>query len=152
VSGDVYIYFYPPTTLPSNVVIVKNAPAITGTAMAPEIEVKSNPYQIVHSYEQFSQIGYRIDQDAYVTVKLLPPGISDTNSSQAVTVVNNQLTAANNGSGQPIDHIVEWTGYNVADTNNILISAEGDYTFIIQAISVQTGSTATWRGAIRLYQ
>src|SRR5687768_1420753 len=78
-------------------------PAIMGTGASPNVEVKSNPYRIFHIYEQLSQITYRLDQDSYVTVKLLPPGVSDPASQQAIVITNNELQSAQSG-GQPVDH------------------------------------------------
>ena len=124
---------------------------ITGTGASPNIEVKSNPYKVTHSYEQISSITYRVDQDSYVTVKLLPPGISDSASPQAIVLVNNELKNALNG-GSPMDHAAEWTGYDPMDTNDILVSGEGTYTFAIQATSAVTGATSLYRGALQLYQ
>ena len=151
VEGNVSVYFYPPVTLPDHLVIIHNDTVITGTGAAPDIEVKSNPYRVTHSYDQFSQIAYRIDQDAYITVRMLPPGVNDVNSAEAITVVDNVLTSALDAGNQPQDHIVEWTGYDAADTNNILVSDEGDYTFVILATGEQTGVTSTYRGIVQLY-
>lgn len=152
VSGTCAIYFDPPLYMKSNSVIVRGTtPKVTGTGASPSIEVKSNPYRITHSYEHISQITYRVDQDSYVTVKLLPPGVSDPASPQAIVITNNELTYAQSG-GQPADHVVEWKGYEDMDTNDILVSEEGSYTFAIQATGVTTGRTALYRGALQLWQ
>jgi hypothetical protein len=84
-------------------------------------------------------------------VKLLPPGIADPASTQAIVLVNNELQTALNGT-LPADHTVEWRGYDAAHTNSILVSTEGAYTFAIQATSVQTGQQTLYRGALQLYQ
>jgi len=151
-TGATGVWIHDTVRLPvSNVIIVRgNVPNITGTGVAPDIEVKSNPYRIEHTYEQISQIIFNIDQDAYITAKLLPPGITDVNSTQAFAVIDNVLKSAESG-GLPIGHIIEWTGYEASDTNNILISDEGAYTFIIQATGSQTGFMSTYRGSINLY-
>jgi hypothetical protein len=126
-------------------------PVITGTGAAPNVEVQSTPWLITHSYEQIARITYLVSQDSYVTVKLLPPGVADPASPQAVVLVSNELDTALNGT-QPAPHTVEWRGYDAAHTNNILVSAEGAYTFAIQATSVQTGQQALYRGVLQLYQ
>ena len=151
VTGNVSIYFAAPLSLPTQSVIVHTNPHIVGAGSAPDVEVKSNPYRVMHTYNQTSQIVYRIDQDAYVTVKLLPPGITDLNSAQAIKVVDNVLTSAVTG-GVPADHVVDWYGYNPVDRNNILVSDEGPYTFVIQATGQLTGITTTYRGVLQLYQ
>lgn len=151
-TGTCSIYFDPPQPMKPNTIFVRgNTPRIFGTGASPNIEVKSNPYRIAHSYEQISKITYRIDQDAYVTVKLLPPGVSDPNDPAAIALVTNEFQAALSG-GQPADHIVEWKGYQTTDTNNIAVSAEGAYTFAIIAVSAATQVSTTYRGALQLWQ
>ncbi len=150
-SGPVGVWIHDTVDLPSNVIIVKgNRPEITGTA--PDIEVKSNPYRIMHSYDQVSRISYNLSADCMVTVKLLPPGDNDVNSSAAIVLTSNELQNAQDGGGQPLDHVLEWRGYDPADTNNILVSEEGTYTFVIQATSVASGIATTYRGALQLYR
>jgi parallel beta-helix repeat protein len=152
VSGTCNIYFDAPDPLsPASVIVKGVAPVITGNGVSPNIEVKSNPYRVSHSYDQVSKITYRVDHDSYVTVKLLPPGISDPASSQAIVLVNNVLQNAQ-AAGSPADHVVEWLGYDPVDTNDILVSNEGVYTFTIQATSVATGATTLYRGALQLHQ
>ncbi len=140
------------TLQPNSVIVLGTSPSITGLGAAPNIEVKSNPYRIFHSYDQFTQISYHIDQDALVTVKLLPPGVSDPTSPLATVLIDNQLQSALDGIGQPLDHIVDWFGHDGVDTNNILVSEEGAYTFTIEGISVLTGRTSLYRGVVQLFQ
>jgi hypothetical protein len=151
-SGTCDIYFDAPDPLsPASVIVKGNKPTITGTGVSPNIEVKSNPYRATHSFDQISRITYRVDQDSYVTVKLLPPGISDPASPQAIVLENNVLKSALSG-GSPANHEVEWRGYDPGDTNDILVSGEGVYTFTIQATGAVSGQTALYRGALQLYQ
>jgi hypothetical protein len=132
--------------LRDNIILVKGtAPAVTGLGAAPNIEIKSNPYRVSHSYGQFSQTAYQLDQDAYVSVKLLPPGVGDPNDPAAIEVMANQLQ-----SGAQI-HTVDWRGHDAVDTNNILVSEEGLYTFSIEATSAASGLTTVYRGALKLY-
>jgi len=152
VTGSCTFAFDTPLPIKPNSVIMRGvAPVITGTGAAPNVEVQSTPWLITHSYEHISRITYRVNQDSYVTVKLLPPGIADPASTQAIVLVNNELQTALNGT-LPADHTVEWRGYDAAHTNSILVSTEGAYTFAIQATSVQTGQQTLYRGALQLYQ
>jgi len=152
VSGSCSFAFDTPLPIKPNAIFIRgNAPVITGTGAAPNVEVQSTPWMITHSYEQIARITYRVNQDSYVTVKLLPPGIADPSSSQAIVLVNNEPDAALNGS-QPADHTIEWRGYDPSHTNSILVSSEGAYTFAIQATSVQTGQQSLYRGVLQLYQ
>jgi hypothetical protein len=48
--------------------------------------------------------------------------------------------------------LLEWKGYEDADTNDILVSEEGSYPLAIQATSVASGSTALYRGALQLWR
>jgi parallel beta-helix repeat protein len=152
VSGTCDIYFDAPDPLSPASVIVKGVkPTITGTGASPNIEVKPNPYKATHSYDQVSKITYRVSQDSYVTVKLLPPGVSDPASPQAILLENGVLKNALSG-GTPADHVVEWKGYDPSDTNDILVSNEGVYTFTIEATGATSGITSLYRGALQLYQ
>jgi hypothetical protein len=151
VTGTCDIYFDAPLYMKANAVIVQGTkPTIVGTGAGPNIEVKSDPYRIAHSYEQISRITYRLDQDAYVTVKLLPPGVSDPASPAAIVLTDNELQTARNGT-TPVDHALEWKGYDDQDTNDILVSDEGAYTFAIQATGTATGATTLYRGSLQLW-
>ncbi len=153
VSGDVNIYFSAPQDLKPNAVVVKGAkPTITGNGLSPNIEVKSDPYYIIHSYDQFTNITYRIDQDSSVTFKLLPPGISDPADPAAIVLLADQAQSAKDGLGEPLDHVVEWLGYDLADTNNIQVAEEGAYTFSIEATSVASGQSSLYRGVVQIGQ
>jgi len=125
--------------------------SITGYGAAPNIEVKSDPYLVTHSFDQISKIGFHIDQEATVTIKLVPPGILDIESPLAIEILPPTLLQAES-LGIPIDHLAEWTGYLQDDTNNILTTDEATYTFIIQATSAVSGASAIYRGSLQLYQ
>jgi hypothetical protein len=150
-TQSVAMYFPAPTFMRSTALRVTGTqPTITGTGAAPNIEVKSNPYFIAHSYEEISTIVYRIDLDSYVTVKLLPPGIYDPGNAAAMTLVNNELQQARDGGGAPVDHSVEWRGYDAADTNHIVTPDEGVFTFTIEARSQQTNVSTLYRGVLQI--
>ena len=146
-----------PETLPPNTIIVKgNTPNLQGeAAVAPNIEIRPNTYKVRHSYDEFTVINYEVDQDSYVTVKLLPPGINDPGDPSAITIVNNQLQAAESSPGVPQVYSFDWKGYDdsvaTPDTNNILVSTNGRYTFTIEATSAVTGFSTLYRGSLRLY-
>ena len=151
-NGDVvsnfdYRFYFPvPIPLPKNIIIIEGTkPFVTGTGASPNIEVKSNPYLIQHSYEEFSQIIFQVDQDSLVTAKLLPPNINDPNHSSAISLIDNKPVLANE-----LQTMI-WMGYLDNDTNNILINEEGMYTFTIEATSSVTGFTTLYRGAVTLF-
>lgn len=137
---------------PTGVYVFSPTVAITGTGAAPNIEVKSNPYWVTSSYEQASKIVYRVSQDATVRVVLLPPGISDPAHASAIVLVNNVLQPAKDGGGVPIDYTVEWKGYNTADPNAVLVSADGAYTFAIEATIPGTTYKSLYRGVLNVVQ
>lgn len=149
-------YFQTPVPLPTNTILVNGAaPFISGENAAPNIEVKSNPYIVTHSYEEQTQIRFQLDQDSVVTVKLLPPGIYDPDDPSARTLIDAATLLAESSPGVPDTHTAIWKGYDdsvaVPDTNNILFATEGTYTFTIEATGVITGSTTLYRGAVTLY-
>jgi len=146
-NRDYHFFFPQPTNLPENTIIVKDTvPSIYGEGIAPNIEVKSNPYIVHHSYEEFSQIRFQVNQDSAVTAKLLPPGINDPNDLNSIVLLDNQPVVAN------VIETMTWNGYLDTDTNNILITEEGMYTFTIQATSNVTGLTTLYRGALTINQ
>ncbi|WP_444908200.1 right-handed parallel beta-helix repeat-containing protein [Microbulbifer sp. SSSA008] len=152
-TGSFYAYVPSHEILPTNVVIIDGiTPSISGTLDAPNIEVKSDPYLMYHSYDQISKVAYLLDQDSYVTFKLLPPDIGDPTDAGAITLIDNQLQAANDSDGAVATHEVEWTGYEESDGNAIMVSDEGVYSFWIEATSATTGASTTYYGALQLYQ
>ncbi len=151
IVGTVNLFFDPPILIRENAIFVSGgAPEITGLGAIPNIEVKSDPYLITHSYDQISEIVYRIDQESSVTVKLLPPGVYDPASPVAITLIDRQLQQAVDAGGMPVDHGVEWLGYLPPDSNNILTEGEGVFTFAIEAESSVTGLTGLYRGTLQI--
>ncbi|MEX2963694.1 FlgD immunoglobulin-like domain containing protein [Microbulbifer sp. TYP-18] len=152
---DVPVSVFYPAPLrvrPTAIYVAAAAPDITGPGAAPNIEVKSDPYLVSHSYEQLTRMAYRISNDAYVTFSLLPPGIVDPQDPSAIVLVDNVLQQTEDGSGESIQHEVEWRGYDLADPNAVLVGEEGAYTFAIQARSTETGETTLYRGVVNLYR
>lgn len=151
-SGSCNIYFDAPKTLaPASVIVKGVAPIVSGNDVSPNVEVKSNPYLVIHSYESIAKMVYRVSQDAYVTIKLLPPGVADFNHASAIVLVNNELKRALN-NGNPVDQTVEWKGFLNTDTNNILVSADGTHTFAIRATSSVSGKSSLYKGSLQLIQ
>ena len=150
VTQSSYMYFPPPIVLrPSTVRVAGSQTVITGTGAAPNIEVKSNPYLITHSYEEISTLVYRIDQESYVTVKLLPPGIYDPANPAAIVLVDNEHQRPTI-AGQPLDHVVEWRGYDLTHTNHVATADEGVFTFTIEARNAGSDLTTLYRGVLQL--
>ena len=155
--ANTYAYYFEiPIPLPSNTILVKRTtPFVSGVNAAPNIEVKSNPYIVTHSYDEQTQIRFLLDQDSIVSVKLLPPGISDPNDPSAQVLINAVTLLAESAPSVPQIHTATWKGYDdsvpVPDTNNILVETEGTYTFTIEATSVVTSLTSLYRGAVTLY-
>ncbi len=143
-----------------NAVFVQgNSPQLIGIYPAPDIEIKSNPYTVVHSYDQASTVRFTVDQDVIATVHLIKPCMhtdlecsADFDGPGAITLLDNVSLAG----GQANVHSFEWRGYDVAqatpDTNNIQVSDDGTYTYIIKAVSVASGVTSYYRGSLGLYQ
>ena len=152
VDKPVSLYFDPPKYLRFGTTIVSGIqPTIRGTGAAPAVEVKADPYLVVHSYEQIARMAYQLDQDADVTIKMLPPGVADPTNPQAITLIDNQRQAASDGQNPKI-HSVEWRGYRTADTHAIQTAGNGAYTFTIQATSAATGRASLYRGVLQLFQ
>ncbi|MFK5948927.1 MAG: right-handed parallel beta-helix repeat-containing protein, partial [Methylococcales bacterium] len=142
-----------------SVIIQGNEPKVTGTGIAPNIEVIATPHTVFHSFDQVSEIVYRISLDSHVSVKLLAPCFSsnaecEINHDNGILLFEGDL-AANDGAGDPINHTFEWRGYDyqatTVDTNNIMVNENGYYTFSIKAISIQTGLETIYRGILNLY-
>ncbi len=153
VYGTVSLFLPDAISLKTNSVIVKGTQLkIQGNFdEAPQIEVKSDPYLIVHSFEQFSVIDYAITQDSYVTVKILPPGVYDPEDNRAIVVTDSELLIAKNDDVYNI-HSASWQAYSDADTNNIDLSEEGVYTYTIEVSAIASGQTALRRGSLTMYQ
>lgn len=156
--------------LRKNSIIVRGSmPEITGAeydpadpAPIPRIEVQSTPYTVLHSFEQISEIVFRISQDSYVDVRLLKPCYVsnidctvDHDDPDGITLMERQLLEARDAADDFVNHAVEWRGYDfestVIDANNIRVSEEGGYTFSIRAESAATGLASIYRGVINLH-
>jgi nitrous oxidase accessory protein NosD len=128
------------------------APEITGLLPAPDIEIKADPYLVVHSFEQITRMAFRVSADSDVRFALLPPGVTDIRASNAVVLLDNVRLNAKTAGGAPLDHTVEWRGYDPAKTAQVRVAPEGAYTFAIEAKSAATGQVTLYRGAVTLRQ
>ncbi|MCK5506439.1 MAG: hypothetical protein KAJ10_14855, partial [Thermodesulfovibrionia bacterium] len=141
------VYFPAPTTMRPNYIITTGAaPTIAG--QSPYVEVKSDPYLITCSYGQFTRFLYNIDQDCDVTIKILPPGVSDPNSGEAIVLVDNESQTAG-------DHEVSgWSPKDTSDPNgnSFLIEEDGAYMLSIEATNPQTGYSSLWRAVLNINQ
>lgn len=128
------------------------APAvtITGPGAAPNIEVKSDPYLVAHSYDQVSSIVYRIDADAVVRVTLLPYGVVDPAHPGAIVLVDNVSKSAKDVNGNPIDHVAIWRGFSDTDFNAVPVGTDGAYTFTIEATLPANGQKTLYRGILNV--
>ncbi|HRQ65185.1 MAG TPA: FlgD immunoglobulin-like domain containing protein, partial [Xanthomonadaceae bacterium] len=143
VTGNLAIYFFAPLNLRESTVIVQGTtPRITGPGTAPDIEVKPDPYFVVHSYEQQSRFAFKVDQDAYVSVKLLPPGIHDPEDLAAIPVLEEELLAADQ-----VREVV-WLGYDLEKENRVLAVDEGAFTLAIVARGAVSGVSSLYRGVL----
>jgi hypothetical protein len=52
----------------------------------------------------------------------------------------------------PIDYTVEWKGFNTADPNAMLVSADGAYTYAIEATIPGTSYKSLYRGVLNVVQ
>ena len=153
-TADIYIGTFTAyldfTTFGPNYVVVKSeAPVITGPdavgPSAPYLEVKADPYIVYLSYGQLVNVHYHIDRAAQVTIKLLPPGITDFDDPSAV-LVNDELQAAQ-------DHSVEWQGLAVGgDGRDRTLSADGVYTLAIRAVATASGASTIYKAVLSAYQ
>jgi len=154
VTGSYFTLLRDLTLLKPNSVIVKHQVTgfkVRGTGLYPELEVQSDPYMIIHSYEQFSKVEYHLDRSAHVKVTLLPPNITDVNDPSAIVIMPSTLQPASVG-GTPYEF--SWKGYEDAPglTNDILVSEEGAYSYVIEATSEADGTYTSHRGYITMYQ
>jgi hypothetical protein len=139
-----------------------------GTEALPNVEIKSDPYFVEHSYDQVSRVEFTVDEASYITVKLLEPCNTserdenynpactpDPDAASTIILIDNQLKPAYDGNPANVISF-EWRGYDfeapAADTNNILVNEDGLYTYLITATSALNGNTTTYRGALQLKQ
>ena len=140
IDVESYVYFPAPTTLRPNYVIA--------TGDTPKVsEQHSDPYLMNLTYGQITQLRYTLERDADISVKILPPGIADPDDPSAIVLVD----AVPTGAGS---YEIEWDGLNQGDPNGNLaeVVEEGPYTFVIQALNTDSGTTTVTRGVINVFR
>src|SRR5439155_13225816 len=134
------VYFPPPTTLrPNYIITTGNTPRVTN--------IGSDPYRIFMSYANVSRFGFALGRDASVTITILPPGVNNPADPSARTVLAGSPLTAGNYSVvfDPIDPAI-------SDEDTLRFSAEGPYTFVIQAVNSTTGATSMRRGVLNMFR
>jgi flagellar hook assembly protein FlgD len=153
-TADIYIgsftaYLNFTTFGPNYVVVRSEAPVIKGPdaigPSAPYVEVKADPYIVYLSYGQLMNVHYNIDRQSQVTIKLLPPGVTDFDDPSAV-LVKDELQAAQ-------DHTVEWQGLDsTGDGRDRTLPADGVYTLAIRAVATDSGASTLYKAVLSAYQ
>lgn len=153
-----YCSEYPIEVKPNHFIVRGTKPTIRGDGMpatgsdpgfAPSVEVKANPYRIRHSYEQQARMVFRVDHDATVTIRLLPPGTVDPGHSLGFLRGSDGIAWSARSASANLDYAADWWGYEAPDTNVILLGEDGLHTFLIEATSQTTGLTTSYRGVLQ---
>ncbi|MDO3382372.1 outer membrane protein assembly factor BamB family protein [Gilvimarinus algae] len=148
VKGSFQTLITDPVALAPNSVIVKQPKDILPASTSPDTAIKSNPYKVTQSYDQVSTIAYSLNQDSFVTVQILPPGETNPNANNVVTLLDRVLQSATSG-GDRIDHEVQWKGYE-GDSNKMHMVGEGAYTFRIEIETQVLGTKDVYLGVLKL--
>lgn len=145
---------------PNSIFVKGHSPELLGTQASPNIEIKSDPFLITHSYDQVTNVEFTVSMDSMVTVTMLPPCMESNLTCTATAddlysqvVMDNQLLTSDDGGGLNV-HSFEWRGYDFGatspDTNNLMVNDAGTYTYLISATSVDTGVTTEYRGSLQI--
>jgi hypothetical protein len=144
-----YFFVTPPTALrPNHVIVERVRPRIQPENFAPEastpvIEVKSDPYLVINSYDQVSTIAYQLDQVADVTIQILDPTMTPVGAPL--------VSGASQGPGTT--YIETWSGVDALTAGGLYDLIDGNYTFAITAVNPsQSSLTTTYRGVIQVRQ
>jgi flagellar hook assembly protein FlgD len=122
---------------PNHFILMGNSPTVGS--------IQSDPIRIYISYGEYTKLNYTLNQEAYITIKLLPPGVIDYHDPAAITVQDRVLQ--NTG-----DYEMEWDGLDPVDPEGrtSLMGDEGAYNLAIQARNPATLETKIYYGAINL--
>ncbi len=147
-----WFFWAVPISVGRNSIIVENTkptprnPNYDVSTSPPQIEVKSDPYLIHPSYEQFTTIAYKLDQDATVTMKILKPGSGNPGSmpDDVVAIIYDE-EAQTAGTIYPATWVPR-------DSMGRLVKEEGVFTFWIRAeITGQPSLYSEYRGVIQVH-
>ena len=134
------VFFPPPVTLRPNFIITTgNTPRLSAIA--------SDPYRLFMSYAHVSRMEFTLARDATVTITMLPPGVSNPADPSGRVVVNAQPMTA--GSYQVLFDPISPSDPNL---DTFRFSAEGSYTFAVQAVNATTGATSLRRGVVTMFK
>lgn len=144
-----YFYVSAPVSLRPNHVVVEQArpriqpPDFDPAAATPRIEVKSDPYLVINSYDQVSRIAYQLDQSASVTVQILDPSMIPVGAP-----------LVSGASQQPgLTYMLTWSGVDALTAGGLYDLINGNYTFAITAANPsQPSLSTTYRGVIQVRQ
>jgi hypothetical protein len=119
----------------------------------PTVEVRANPFQITHSYDQVATMAYCVDQTAKVTVTILAPGYYDLSDPAGIVAVpvDDETVEPKDCEGTNYDTF-QWAG-TVGSDPTVLSNSDGYYTFLIEARHPAQASLKTiYRGVLDVRQ
>jgi hypothetical protein len=134
------VYFPPPIThRPHYIITTGNRPGVGG--------IDADPYRLFMSYAHVSRLSFTLDSPATVTLTMLPPGIADPADPAGRPILTAQAMAAG-------DYEVVFDPIDPDDPGegSFDFSAEGPYTFAIQAVNPVTGATRLRRGVVNMFR
>jgi len=122
---------------PNHFIMTGNSPAVSS--------IQSDPFRIYISYGEYTKLNYTLNHEAYITIKLLPPGVSDYHDPAAILVQDRLLQTIG-------DYEMVWDGLDPADANGrtSLMGDDGAYNVGIQARNPVTLETTIYYGAVNL--
>ncbi len=142
---------YPDKMRPNYLIVEHTKPEVRGIA-PPKLEVESLPFLVTQSYDQVSRFGFQLDQSAFVEVKVLKPGFGDPDDPNAVLATLPISGAPAQPLAKDTAYSAEWHGYQ-PDQSAANAPADGNYTFVIKAISaVDPAFHTEYRGVVQVRQ
>jgi hypothetical protein len=148
-EGSRYFFVTVPKDLRPNHVIVEQArprtqpPDYDPGAPVPRIEVKSDPYLVINSYDQVSTIAYRLDQSANVMMQILDAAMNPVGDPLVSGISQSPGTT----------YTVTWSGVDALTAGGLYNLMDGNYTFAITAVNPsQPSLSTTYRGVIQVRQ
>lgn len=152
-----YFFVPVPKDLHSNHVIVEHAspqihpPDFDPTV--PRLEVLSDPYLVVNSYDQVSTIVFQLDQAADVSVQIHDEAMTPVGAP--LQIYDDMGSPVSNPLSGGQTYSVTWSGVEALNTNDEFDLRDETYTFAITATNAdpaQTHLTTTYRGVIQVRQ
>jgi hypothetical protein len=133
---------------PNYLIVQRTKPEVQGTA-PPKIDVESIPYFVTHSYDQVTRFSFKLDQSAYVEVKMLKPGFGDrTTECRCRRLADRRVARAAAGGRHAVQR--RWRGY-AFDTPAANAPADGHHSFAIKATSaIDPAFFSVYRGVVQV--